>query len=158
MTPNVISGIEHRNIRKIIIEGISRDLKHSEIASQLGVNRRVIFHVLKMMRKEGDPELKQAVREQENTRLNQPSITHILNERFMHMTGMTFKEKTFHNMIDFYKPELSKILKSRDQYVAINKLEKSVRKTLRKNGIITDGWHKAEITSHAQNYLSKPGH
>jgi len=45
------------------------------------------------------------------------------------MTGITLEEKSFRNMIDYNKSALMKILKSEDQYAAIVKLPKSIRKT-----------------------------
>ena len=71
------------------------------------------------------------------------------------MTGMTFKEKSFRNMIEFYKPELRKILKSEKQYAAINKLPKSIRRILKNNGIIAYGRKNLRITSDAREYLPK---
>jgi len=56
-------------------------------------------------------------------------------------------------MIDFYKPELNMILKSEDQYLAIMSLPKNTRKNLKNNGIITNGWHKCEITLKTLDYL-----
>ena len=139
--------------RLVILKGISQDLKYSEIATQLGVNRWVILNDLKIMRNKGDPELQQAQKAKEKIRANKQSVASASNERFLRMTGMTLQEKSFRNMIDFYKPELRKILKSRYQYIAINKLPKSIRKTLIKNEIITKKWQNSEITSHALKYI-----
>ncbi len=149
-----MSAHERRKRRPIILEGIGRDLKHSEIATQLGVNRWVITNDLRLMRSSGDPELKQAQEAQEQIRVMKQSVSaHARNERFLRMTGMTLQEKSFRNMIDFNRHELMKILNSKDQNAAIMKLPKSVRKPLMRNGIITSGWHSREITSHAREYL-----
>ena len=75
------------------------------------------------------------------------------NERFLSMTGITIQEKSFHNMINFNKHELLKILKSKDQHIAISKLPKNTRKTLENNGIITKVWRKSEITLKTLDYL-----
>jgi hypothetical protein len=144
---------ERQERRPIILEGISQDLKHSEIATQLGVNRWVVLNDLKIMNYNKDPELKKAQRTQELIRANKPSEASMRKERFLNMTGMTFQEKSFRNMIDFYKPELNMILKSEDQYLAIMSLPKSTRKNLKNNGIITNGWHKCEITLKTLDYL-----
>ena len=144
---------ERQERRLIILEGISQSLKHSEIAAQLGVNRWVILKDIRFMRKNGDPELKKAKKAQEQIRANKPSIASISNERFLNMTGMTFQEKSFRNMIDFNKHELMKILNSKNQHAAIMSLPKSIRKTLKNNGIITNGWHKCEITLKTLDYL-----
>jgi hypothetical protein len=146
--------------RPIILEGISRDLKHSEIASQLGVNRWVIINDLRLMRNHGDTELRQARRAQEQIQTKKQSAlmgekkSVIHNERFLRMTGMTLQERSFRNMIDFNRHELMKILRSKDQNAAIFRLPKSIRKTLVRNGIITKGWHGREITTNALEYLT----
>ena len=144
---------ERQERRLIILEGISQGLKHSEIATQLGVNRWDILNDLKLMRNNGDPELKEAQEAQEQIRVNKPSVASIGNERFLNMTGLTFQEKSFRNMIDFNKHALMKILNSKNQHAAIMRLPKSIRKTLKNNGIITKGWHKCEITLITLDYL-----
>ncbi len=105
------------------------------------------------MRNNGDPELKEAQKAQEQIRVNKPSEASISNERFLNMTGMTFQEKSFRNMIDFNKQVLMKILNSKNQHAAIRRLPKSIRKTLKNNGIITNGWQKHEITLKTLDYL-----
>ena len=150
---------ERQERRQIILEGIRQDLKHSEIANQLDVNRWVVLNDLRFMRNNGDPELEQARKAQDQFRAKKQSVLtsekiHAKhNERFLRMTGMTLQEKTFRNMIDFNKYELMKILKSEDQNAAIFRLPTSIRKTLKKNGIITKGWHKREITVQDRKYL-----
>ena len=149
-----------RKRRPTILRGISQDLKHSEIAAELGVNRWVVMNDLRYMQYSGDSELKQAQEAQERIRAEKRSViasdrVYVKHdERFLRMTGMTIQEKTFRNMMDFYKPELTKILKSRDQYAAIINLPKSVRRTLMHNGIITHGRHKLEVTPDARKYLT----
>jgi hypothetical protein len=148
---NIIRKRQER--RPFILEGISQGLKHSEIAAQLGVNRWVIMNDLRFLRNNGDLELREAEKAREQILANNPSIASIHNEKFLNMTGMTFQEKSFRNMIDFNRHELMKILKSKDQQAAIFKLPKNIRKTLKKNGIITAGWHKCEITLKTLDYL-----
>ena len=148
---NVIHERQER--RLIILEGISQGLKPSEIATQLGVNRWVILNDLRYMRNNGDPELKEAQEAQEQIRVNKPSVASINNERFLNMTGMSFQEKSFRNMIDFNKHVLMKILNSNNQHAAIMSLPKSIRKILKNNGIITKGWHKCEIALKTLDYL-----
>ena len=139
--------------RLVILKGISQDLKYSEIATQLGVNRWTILSDIKIMRKRRDPELQQAQQTKEKIRANKQSVSSAINERYLRMTGITLQEKSFRNMIHFYRPELRKILKSKDQYNAFNKLPKSVRKTLLKNEIMTKGWNNNKIASNAMKYL-----
>ena len=145
---------ERQERRLLIFEGISQGFKHSEIATQLGVNKWVILNDLRLMRNNGDPELTEAQKAQEQIRVNIPSVASISNDRFLNMTGMTFQEKSFRNMIDFNKYELLKILRSEDQHAAIIKLPKSIQKTLKRNGIITKRWRDNEIAELAQEYLT----
>ncbi len=150
---------ERRKRRPTILRGISQDLKHSEIAAQLGVNRWVVMNDLRYMQYSGDSELKRAQEAQERIRAEKQSVIardrmYVKHgERFLRMTGMTIQEKTFQNMMDFYEPELTRVLKSGDQYAAIMRLPKSVRRTLMHNGIITHGRHKLEVASDARKYL-----
>jgi hypothetical protein len=156
--PNVIHEREER--RLIILDGISKDLNHSEISAQLGANRWVIMSDIKFMQRNGDLELKQAekvkvqVHEKKVLLLSKEMNHFKQNERFQSMTGITLQEKSFRNMIDFNKHELLKILKSEDQHDAIIKLPKSIRKTLIKNGVIAKRWQGNEITERAQEYLT----
>ena len=146
--------------RLIILKGINQDIKHSEISVQLGAKRWVIKNDIKFMRRNGDLGLQQAekaqaqVREKKVSLLEKEKKHFKQNERFQRITGITLKEKSFRNMIDFNKHELLKILKSEDQHVAIIKLSKSIRKTLKKNGIITKKWQDNEITPRAEEYLT----
>jgi hypothetical protein len=111
------------------------------------------------MRRKGDLGLIQAEKEQVLVRekkaflLSKEKRHFKQNERFLSMTGITIQEQSFRNMIDFNKYELLKILKSKDQHAAIGKLPKSVRKTLKNYGIITNVWRNGEITVKALDYL-----
>jgi len=68
------------------------------------------------------------------------------------MTGMTLHEKSFQNMVHFYKSELMTILRSGDHEAAIRNLPNSTRRTLMHNGILTKR-NKPQITQQAQNQL-----
>lgn len=144
---------ERQKRRPIILEGIRHGLKHTVIANNIGVTRRVILNDLRFMRYNRDPELEEALKSQEQIRENKRSVANINNDRFLDMTGISFQEKSFQNMIDFNKHELMKILKSKNQHNAIMNLPKSIRKSLKNNGIITDGWHKSKITPKTLDYL-----
>ena len=152
--------IERKKRRLIILKGISQDLKHSEISAQLGANRGVLLSDIKYMRRNSDLGLKKAEKakiqahEKKVLLITQETIPFKQNERFLSMTGITLQDKSFHNMIDFNKHALLKILKSEDQQAAIFKLSTSIRNTLRKNGIITKRWQDNEITELAQEYLT----
>jgi hypothetical protein len=143
---NLLNEREKR--RPIILKGISIGLKPSEIATQLNVGRWVVKKDIKKMRYYGDSELKLAYKKaQEQIREKKPSISSKQNERFREMTGMTLEEKTFQNMIHFYKPELLKILNSNNQADTISKLPKDIRRSLLHNGIISK--FTGEITKNA---------
>ena len=152
--------IARKKRRPVILKGISQDLKHSEIADQLGAYRGLIMSDIKLMRRNGDLGLKKAEKAQVQARekkviLIRKEKKHFKqNERFHSMTGITLKEKSFRNMIDFNKHELQKIMRSEDQHAEIIKLPKSIQKTLKKNGIITKRWQDNEITERAQEYLT----
>ena len=146
--------------RLIILKGINQDIKHSEISVQLGAKRWVIKNDIKFMRRNGDLGLQQAekaqaqVLEKKVSLLEKEKKHFKQNERFQSMTGISLREKSFRNMIDFNKPELLEILKSEDQHLAIMKLSKSIQRTLKKNGIITKKWQDNEITQRAEEYLT----
>ena len=110
----------------------------------------------KILLQNGDSELKQTLEQAKAEKIaNKRSVARLLDERFLSMTGMTFKEKSFRNMIEFYKPELKKIIESEKQYIAIMNLPKNIRRTLKNNGIIAYGRKNLRITSDARKYLPK---
>ena len=156
MLANTIAQQEYR---LGILEGISQNLTHSEISAQLGANRWGIKRDIKLMQRNGDLGLIQAkktqilVREKKAILLAKEKRYFKQNEKFLGMTGMTLQEKSFRNMIDFNKHALMKILDSKDQNTAISSLPKSIRRTLKKNGIITKGWHESEISLKTLDYL-----
>lgn len=149
-------SIQEQETRRLdILKGIIGGFANSKIAAKLGVPLWVVRRDLKRMRYNRDPELKQAYREaQEQVQAEKQLVASLPDERFHRMTGMTFKEKTFDNMMSFYKPELRKILKAENECAAIRDLPNSIRKTLKRNGIIVQGWKVPEITAHARAYLT----
>ena len=157
MLENIIT---RKKRRQIILEGISQDLKHSEILTQLRVTRAILMGDIRYMRINGDLGLIQAEKTQElvhdkKVLLISKNMAHNKqNEKYLGMTGITLQEQSFRNMIDFNKHELLKILKSKNQHTAIVKLPKSIQKTLKKNGIIIKRWQDNEISERAQEYLS----
>jgi hypothetical protein len=150
------NSIQEQETRRLdILKGIVGGFANSKIAAKLGVPLWVVRRDLKRMRHNRDPELKQAYREaQEQVQANKQSIAGLPDERFHRMTGMTFKEKTFNNMMSFYRPELRKILEAENECAAIRELPNSVRKTLKRNGIIAQGWKVPKITAHARAHLT----
>jgi hypothetical protein len=71
----------------------------------------------------------------------------------MSMTGMTFQEKNFENMIHYYKLELLKVYEAKNQYIAIMSLPKSTQRTLINNGIISGRKYNRRITDEALKHL-----
>lgn len=146
--------------RLFILEGISQDLKFSEISAQLGTNRWVIMRQIRSMKYNGDIGFKQAEEAQARVRLKKTLLLNKekkyfkQNEKFLSSTGITLQERSFRNMVDFNKSELLRIMKSEHQHAEINKLPKNIQRTLIKNGIITKSYRDNEITERAQNYLT----
>jgi hypothetical protein len=129
---------ERKKRRQIILKGISQDLNPYEISAQLGANRWLVKSDIRFMRRNGDLGLKEAEKAQIQVRNKKAALLerekeHFKqNERFLNITGITIKEKSFRNMIDFNKHKLLKILKSEDQHTAITRLPKNIRKILKK--------------------------
>ncbi|MBN2334466.1 hypothetical protein JXL21_02825 [Candidatus Bathyarchaeota archaeon] len=139
--------------RQAILDGISQNLNYKEIAAQLGVRRGDLLRDIKAMHRSRDPELLDA-RRTGKARVDdaKESVSKRREERFSSMTGMTLHEKSFQNMVYFYKPELMAILKSGDREAAIRNLPKSIRRTMMHNDILTKR-NKPEITKRARDQL-----
>ena len=150
------SNIQEQETRRIdIIDGINKGFGYSKIATKLDVPIWIIKGDLKRMRRNRDSELKQAYSyAEEQIQVKKQLIANLPGERFQRMTGMTFKEKTFSNMMSFYEPELRKIRKAESEGDAIRDLPASVKKTLKRNGIITNKWKVPQITANARTYLT----
>ena len=103
----------------------------------MGIRRRALERDVYTMRRLRDPGLLDAEKAAE-AKIDKLRKAASLkrDKRFLNMTGMTFLEKSFHNMVYFYKPELTEILNSEDQVTAIRGLPKSVRRTLLRNKIL----------------------
>lgn len=139
--------------RQTLLNGISRNLNYTEIATQLGVRRGDLLKDIKAMRRSRDPELRDAqLICQTKVNEEKQSASKRREERFYNMTGMTLHEKSFQNMVYFYKPELMTILRSRNHEAAIRNLSNSTRRTLMHNGILTKR-NKPEITQQARDHL-----
>jgi predicted DNA-binding protein YlxM (UPF0122 family) len=147
---------EDRESRRFtILEGISKDLSNSEIAAQLGVNRWIINSDIRRMKYARDPKLRQMYQKREKfINFNKQMSAQKRENRFYGMTGMTFNEKTFQNMIDFHRPELEKVMGSKDESHEISKLSRNARKILKRNKIINYGCKYYEITPKARNFLT----
>jgi len=150
------TNIQEQETRRIdIIDGINKGFGYSKIATKLDVPLWIVKKDLRRMRRYRDSELKQAYSNaKEQVQVKKQLIDSLPGERFHSMTGMTFKEKTFSNMMSFYGPELRKILKAESEGDAIRDLPASVKKTLKRNGIITNKWKVPKITSYARTCLT----
>jgi hypothetical protein len=56
-------------------------------------------------------------------------------------------------MINYYKAELDLIYKSKDEFTAITGLSGDIRKTLKRNDILTGHRGKIQLTAKARDYL-----
>ena len=142
---------EHR--KQEILDGISQNLSYKQIAYNIGIRHHELIRDINAMRRIKDPGLLDAQRVAE-TRVDEEkkSLSKMRDKKFYDMTGMTLVEKSFQNMVYFYKPELINILNSEDQVAAIRDLPTSVRKTLTKNNILTQRGD-VEVTREARDKL-----
>jgi hypothetical protein len=126
------------NHRQVILDGISQNIGYTELASQFGVSRKEVIHVVKTLRLRRDNDLFEA-RRAARVRVGEEkqSASRRRDERFFKMAGMTIHEKSFQNMVHFYKPEILSILESENQEAAVSEIPQSVRKILRKYDILT---------------------
>ena len=149
--------IQKREARRLdIIDYISKGYGTSNIANRLEVPLWTIIGDLKRMQHNRDSKLKDAYSyAREQTLVKKQLTANLPGKKFQRMTGMTFQEKTRNNMMFFYRPELWKILKSENQGDAIRELPNSVRKTMKRNGLITSGWKYLEVTDYARACLTE---
>ncbi len=144
---------EHETRRQALLDGIRQNHSYKKIAAKLGVRRGDLLRDVKAMRRSRDPDLRNAQRiGLAKVDEEKQSDSKRREERFYNMTGMTLHEKSFQNMVYFYKPELMTILRSGDREAAIRDLPKSTRRTLMHNGILTKR-NKPEITQQAREQL-----
>ena len=140
--------------RLVILEGIGEDLTSLEIATKMGVKLGRIKSDLKTMKYKRDSELKQAITDKKIRALeSKQAIVNVRNERFKLMTGMTFQEKNFENMVNYYRPELTKIIGSKDENAGIMRLPKNVQRALTRNEIIIGHKKWRQISSKACDQL-----
>jgi len=125
------------SMRSVLLDGLSRNQSYAELALRLGVRRGELIREVKGMRRRRDAGYFDAKRrgrgflEEERV-----AVSVRREERFFGMMGMSIREKTFLNMVSFYRPELLAILRSEDHESAIRELPNSVRKTLVRNNIL----------------------
>lgn len=152
----MLNVYEDRESRRFtILEGISKDLSNLEIASQLGVNKWIVSSDIRKMQHERDPELRQMYQKKKELIMAKKQMSaQKRDNRFYGMTGMTIDEKMFQNMIHFHKPELKKVMGSKNESKAISKLSRNVRKILQTNKIIIRDCGKYEITPKARDFLT----
>ena len=125
--------------RDAVLDGISQNLNYSELAESLGVRRGAIIGDVKAMRRRSDPGLLKAQRlAQAKVDEEKHSVSDGHEAKFIEMTGMSIGDKTFQNMVYFYREELLGILRSSDSESAIGELPNSVRRTLKHNEILVN--------------------
>ena len=140
--------------RLVILEGIGEDLTILEIATKMGVKLHRVKSDLRTMKHNRDSELKQAIKDKEKRALaSKQAIVNVRNERFKLMTGMTFQEKNFENMVYYYRPELTKIIGSKDENAGIMHLPKNVQRALKRNEIIIGHKKGRHVSSKARDRL-----
>ena len=138
--------------RPAVLEGISQNQTYKEIAFKLDVNEADIFRDISTMRFNKDPGLFNAQRMRQDIRKKKQELwSKTLEDKFTKMTGMTIQEKSFENMVDYYKPELLIILSSRDSATEIKKLPLTTRRALLKAGLLNS--KHTEITQKALDHL-----
>lgn len=152
---------ENRKLKGIILDGVAQDKKYGDIAKELGIARWTVKKEVIKLQYSRDPGFLAAKKSQKKVQKEKleklrSEKNHVKqNKEFIESTGITLKEKTFRNMVDFYQEELLDALDSSDQSIIINKLPKNVKNTLKKNDIITDDSHSKELTQKAERYLKE---
>jgi len=140
--------------RLMILRGIGNDRSNLQIAEEMGLRRWIVVRDLKTMRFNKDPGLRKAILDQRDRELmTRQAVDDVKINRFKLMTGMSFQEKNFENMVNYYRPELIKILESGDEENAIMDLPRSVQKTLTRNEITVGLRNNHKVSSRARGFL-----
>ena len=144
---------EQEERREALLDGISQNLSFKELANRLGVRRGTLIRDIRAMRWSNDPGLLEAQRLAKGVVEGaRRSVSDGHEARFLQMTGMSIGEKTFQNMVFFYRSEILGILNSRDSVAAIRGLPSGVRKTLLHNKILVNRV-RPEISKRARDAL-----
>jgi len=139
--------------REALLDGISQNLSFKELAARLGIRRGTLIRDIRAMRWSNDSGLLEAQRlAQDVVEEERQSVSAGHEARFLRMTGMSISEKTFQNMVFFYRAEILSILNSRDSVAAIRDLPSGVRKTLLHNKILVNRV-RPEISKRARDAL-----
>lgn len=148
----MISDVNSAEERRLsIIRGVNQGLTNLEIANEMGVHVFTVIRDLKLMKQYRDPELVKAyLNKITRIEANKRSITSVRDEKFMLMTGMSFEEKSFENMINYYINELRNVIESKDESIAISRLTKDTQRILSNNAIISGGKNRRRISSKAR--------
>jgi transcriptional antiterminator len=144
---SIIAIIESEIRRPVILEGLSKDLSYSAIADKLGVERNTIQRDIRKMQYNKDLALKKAYNEREKYKKSKhKKYIKKIETRFQRMTGISLEEKMFKNMVHYYKKDIKRIMKSKNESAEISKLSSKIRKILVRNKIIKRGAGKYELT------------
>jgi len=144
---------EKRALRRpAILKGISQNQPYKEIADKLEVSPLYIYRDINSMRYARDPDLIEAQRMGISKKREKQALrSKTLEEDFSNMTGMSIKEKSFENMVHFYKDELMFVLGGVGSNVEIKKLPLNTRRAMMKAGLLN--WKHTEITQKALDYV-----
>jgi hypothetical protein len=143
--------------RLMILRGIGKDLTSLQIAEEMGIRKWVVIRDLRTMRFNRDPELKQAYFDQNVRDLtSRHAVSNMIVDKFKLMTGMSFQEKNFENMVTYYRPELIKVLESDNEHTAIGCLPRSVQKVLARYEITVGLRNNHKVSSKARDFLPLP--
>jgi len=143
--------------RLMILSGIGKDFSSLQIAEEMGIRKWVVIRDLRTMRFNRDAELKQAYVDQGVRELtSRYAVANARIDKFRLMTGMSFQEKNFENMVSYYRPELMKVLESDNEHTAIGSLPRSVQKVLARYEITVGLRNNHKISSKARDFLPLP--
>ena len=145
--------IEQEQRRDALLDGISQNLSFKELAARLGIRRGTLIRDIRAMRWSNDSGLLEAQRlAQDRVEEERQLVSAGHEARFLQMTGMSISEKTFQNMVFFYRAEILSILNSGDSVAVIRGLPSGVRKTLLHNKILVNRV-RPEISKRARDAL-----
>jgi hypothetical protein len=141
--------------RLMILSGLRRGYVLADIAAEIGVGKSVVVADIRSMKYVKDPELRKVYQDKETHLVEGRDLRRKMRDaQFRMMTGMSFEEKNFSNMINYYKVELQGVLRSPDERFAISCLSKNVRRVLKQNNITVGHGRNEQLSVEARDYLS----
>jgi hypothetical protein len=151
MMQNVRSPEERR---LVILRGMGKDQTSPEIAAEMGVSLGIVLNDIRAMKYHRDLEFRKVCIDQELRKTaSRRVMSNAGDEKFKVMTGKTFLEKNFENMVSYYRPELIKVLESNDEGAAIVGLPRNVQRVLSRNEITCGLRDRRRVSPKAREYL-----